>query len=461
MGFDGGTGVRPMVRPALRRAWRDLHHVQFGVAPAHAVVVGPLDMATGSLLALLDGTRDLPRLREEARGLGLPDDWLEGLLGRLARAGLLEETGGGGGTDGRAGATGAGGAGTGGPDAGGPGGSGWRTRGGRAPAHSDGGDGDERGSRSARAGSATGVSGPGAGVPDRLRPDLGSLSVVHRGPGEPLRRLAARSAMRVQVRGAGRVGATVAALLSAAGVGRVDVLDGGRVEPWDAAPGGLPPESVGERRDAAAGRLVARASPGRAWTRAGRGAWAAGPVGGPEPGLSLVVVAPRDGLAAYAPDPVTAGTWVETGTPHLFAGVLEATGVVGPLVVPGETACARCAELERVDADPAWPRLLAQWRSGGRSGRVPAGDVGLAAAVAGLTAAHALAFLDGGAPASAGARWEVSSPLLEWRSWRLRPHGACPCGAAGRRRERGSGEPEWWERERASDAGDRQDTMAG
>ncbi|WP_143660487.1 TOMM precursor leader peptide-binding protein, partial [Streptomyces fradiae] len=225
--------------------------------------------------------------------------------------------------------------------------------------------------------------------------------------------------------------------------------------------GGLPPESVGERRDAAAGRLVARASPGRAWTRAGRGAWAAGPVGGPEPGLSLVVVAPRDGLAAYAPDPVTAGTWVETGTPHLFAGVLEATGVVGPLVVPGETACARCAELERVDADPAWPRLLAQWRSGGRSGRVPAGDVGLAAVVAGLTAAHALAFLDGGAPASAGARWEVSSPLLEWRSWRLRPHGACPCGAAGRRRERGSGEPEWWERERASDAGDRQDTMAG
>ncbi|MZE53714.1 ThiF family adenylyltransferase, partial [Streptomyces sp. SID5770] len=66
--------------------------------------------------------------------------------------------------------------------------------------------------------------------------------------------LAARRALRVQVRGAGRVGATVAALLAAAGVGRVEVLDSGRVEPWETAPGGLPPEAVGERRATAARR---------------------------------------------------------------------------------------------------------------------------------------------------------------------------------------------------------------
>ncbi|GAA4901538.1 hypothetical protein GCM10023237_21080 [Streptomyces coeruleoprunus] len=172
-------------------------------------------------------------------------------------------------------------------------------------------------------------------------------------------------------------------------------------------------------------------------------------MGGAEPGLSLVVVAPRDGLAAYAPDPVTADPWVATGTPHLFAGVVEATGVVGPLVLPGGTACARCVELHRTDEDPAWPRMLAQWRSG-RRGCGPAGDMGLVATVAGLTAALALAFLDGDPPASAGARWEVSSPLLEWRARRVVPHAACPCGAAGP----GEGE-------RASDAGTGQDTMAG
>ncbi|WP_029553339.1 TOMM precursor leader peptide-binding protein [Streptomyces somaliensis] len=384
--------MRPMVRPALRRAWRDLQYVQFGVASAHAVVVGPVDTTTGSLLELLDGTRDLPLVRREARGLGVPDAWLDALLARLARAGLLEDT--------------------------------------------------------AAGGRAADAVRREAEALDRLRADLGSLSVVHRGPGGPLRRLAARSGVRVQVRGAGRVGAAVAALLSAAGVGRVDVLDGGRVQPWDVAPGGPPPESVGERRDAAARRLVARSAPG------GRTGGGRGGGGGPEPGLSLVVVAPRDGLAAYAPDPVTADTWVGTGTPHLFAGVLEATGVVGPLVLPGDSACARCVELGRTDADPAWPRLTAQWRSGRRSGAVPAGDVGLAASVAGLAAAHALAFLDGDVPASAGARWEVSSPLLRWRASRVRPHGQCPCGAADREEER-------TERERASAVRGGQDTMAG
>ncbi|WP_149184304.1 TOMM precursor leader peptide-binding protein [Streptomyces sp. TRM49041] len=383
--------MHPMVKPALRRAWRDLQYVQFGVAPAHAVVVGPVDTTTGSLLGLLDGTRGVPLLREEARALGVPDGWLEALLDRLAEAGLLEDTAG------------------------------------------------DRAADAVRR---------DAGALDRLRADVGSLSVVHRRPGGAIRRLAARGGMRVQVRGAGRVGASVAALLSAAGVGRVEVLDGGRVEPWDVAPGGVPAEAVGERRDVAARRLVRRSAPGGRAPRESVG---------PEPGLSLVVVAPRDGLAAYAPDPVTADAWLGTGTPHLFAGVVEATGVVGPLVLPGDTACARCVDLHRTDADPAWPRLLAQWRSG-RGGAVPAGDVGLTAAVAGLTAAHALAFLDGDPPASTGTRWEASSPLLEWRALRVLPHAECPCGAA--RREDGRGAA-GVERERASGARRRQDTMAG
>ncbi|MDN3294652.1 ThiF family adenylyltransferase [Streptomyces ficellus] len=381
--------MHPMVKPALRRAWRNLQFVQFGAAPAHAVVVGPLDTTTGSLLSLFDGTRGLGLLREEARALGLPDGRLEALLDRLAGAGLLDDA-----------------------TAGGP---------------------------------AAEVLRKEDGALDRLRADLASLSVVHREPGGAAGRLAARHGMRVQVRGAGRVGASVAALLSASGVGRVDVLDGECVEPWDVAPGGLPAEAVGERRDAAARRLVGRSAPGgrapRA-VRAGRGAAS-------EPGLSLVVVAPRDGLAAYAPDPVPADDWVATGTPHLYAGVIEATGVVGPLVLPGGTACAGCVELERSDRDPAWPRMLAQWRSG-RQSRVPACDLALATAVAGLAAAHALSFLDGELPASTGTRWETSLPLLEWRSERMSPHVGCPCGAAGG----GQGE-------RASGPGSGQDTMAG
>ncbi|MFF3290802.1 ThiF family adenylyltransferase [Streptomyces sp. NPDC003023] len=366
--------MHPMMKPALRRAWRDRQSVQFGVTPAHAVTLGPVDTATGALMELLDGTRGLPLLREEARAMGLPDGRAEALVDRLTAAGLLDD-----------------------PTAGGP--------------------------------AATALRGRTA-VHDRLRPDIASLSVVHPEPGGAAGRVAARRAIRVQVRGAGRVGAAIAATLSAAGVGRVEVLDGGYADPGDVSPGGLPADAVGDRRDTAARRLVRRAAPDRP-PRTARTQDRAGA----EPGLSLVVVAPRDGLAAYAPALADAEDWISTGIPHLYTGVVEATGVVGPLVLPGCTACAGCMERGRAEADPGRPRLLAQWRSG-RRGTVAACDVALAAAVSGLAACHSLSFLDGGAPASTGHRWEISLPQLSWRSERITPHLDCLCGAAGKSERR-------------------------
>lgn len=384
----------PMLKPALRRAWRGRNTVQFGVTPAHAVTLGPVDLATGSFLELLDGTRGLPLLHEEARALDLSERHVDTLLSRLAEAGLLDD-----------------------PRSAGPG---------------------------------ADVLCRRAEVMDRQRPDVASLSVVRPEPGGGTRRMAARRAMRVQVRGAGRVGASIASVLSGAGVGHVEVLDGGRAEHWDVAPGGLPPTSVGERRDVAARRLVRRCAPGPAPRRARtEGAAADLPESAGQPGLSLIVVAPRDGLAVYAPVADTAGPWIASGTPHLYAGVIEATGVVGPLVLPGGTGCAGCLELHRADRDPQWPRMLAQWRSG-RRGAVPACDLGLATAVAGLAAAHSLAFLDGDLPACTGARWEAALPLLDWRSEQIGPHADCSCGAAGR-----------MTRERPSGALPAQDTMAG
>ncbi|MGW0417135.1 TOMM precursor leader peptide-binding protein, partial [Streptomyces collinus] len=161
------------------------------------------------------------------------------------------------------------------------------------------------------------------------------------------------------------------------------------------------------------------------------------------PGLSLVILAPRDDVAVHAPDPFSAGPLVASGTPHLYAGVVEATGVVGPLVLPGETACAGCLDQGRTDRDPVWPRLVAQWRSG-RARRTGACDVALATTVAGLAAAHALAFLDGESPSGTGTRWEASLPGLTWHSRPVWPHPACACGAAEAARgehSSGNGEP--------------------
>ncbi|MER6335177.1 TOMM precursor leader peptide-binding protein, partial [Streptomyces sp. NPDC001034] len=224
-------------------------------------------------------------------------------------------------------------------------------------------------------------------------------------------------------------------VLSGAGVGEVDVRDEGRVRPWDVAPGGLPAEAVGERRDTAAAAVVRRAAPDRPPRRPHCPGSGAG-----EPGLSLVILAPRDDVAVHAPDPRAAEPLLASGTPHLYAGVVEGTGVVGPLVLPGETACAGCLHEARTDRDPAWPRLLAQWRSGDGPRRVGPCDMTLSTTVAGLAAAHALAYLDGASPSGAGARWEVSLPGLNWHARPIPPHPACPCGAAERADQKAKGE---------------------
>ncbi|MFF5363473.1 TOMM precursor leader peptide-binding protein [Streptomyces scabiei] len=372
--------MHPMVKPALRRGWRDLNTVQFGLAPAHAMVLGPMDTATGSFLSLLDGTRGLPLLREEGRRMGLPDGHVDGLVDRLTRSGLLDDATGGG------------------------------------PAA------DElRGRRE---------------VMERLRPDSAALSLIAPEPGDSLKRLAARRSLRVQVRGAGRVGAALASLLAAAGVGEVDVRDVGRVEPWDVTPGGLPAESIGERRDMAARRAARHAAPDRPPRRRRGARQHARPAEDTpmdrlrdEPGFSLVVLAPRAGVDVHAPKPSAAEPLITSGTPHLYAGVVEGTGVVGPLVLPGETGCAGCLDQSRADRDETWPRLVAQWRSG-RPHQLEACDVTLATTVAGLAAGHALAFLDGQLPSSAGARWEVSAPGFDWHPRPVWPHAACSCSAA-------------------------------
>ena len=372
--MDAMVPLAPAVKPALRRGWRDLNTVQFGMAPAHALTLGPMDTATGSFLDLLNGTRGLPLLREEGRRMDLPDGHVDKLVERLARAGLLDDA-----------------------------------KGGGPPADA------LRGKKDVLA---------------RLRPDLASLSLTTTEPGDAISRLAARRSLRVQVRGAGRVGSVLASLLAGAGIGEVDVRDVGRVEAGDVAPGGLPAESIGDRRDEAARQAVRRSAPDRPPRR---GNTAPPPDG--EPGFSLVILAPRDDVAVHAPAPSTAEPLIASGTPHLYAGVVEATGVVGPLVLPGETGCAGCLHEGRTDRDPAWPRLVTQWRSGTTRQPRPC-DLTLATTVAGLAAAHALAFLDGRVPTTAGARWEVSLPALTWHARPVWAHPACPCGAA----EKGKGE---------------------
>jgi len=250
---------------------------------------------------------------------------------------------------------------------------------------------------------------PAAGSPnDRLAPDALALSLRHRRPGAAARALAHRAETAVTVHGGGRVGATVAGLLAAAGIGRVEVVDAGQVRPVDLAPGGIRRIRPGSRGEAATDAAAVSAKPTVAAVPAVR---------------HLDVVAPV-GFAA-PPEVLTA---VRRRT-HLFVAVRDVTAVVGPLVVPGHTPCLRCLELGRGERDPAWPRLAAQLV--GEPAPLDPCDIVLATSAAALAAAQLLAYVDGvERPATMGGVLELGPADGRIRRRSVSSHPACGCSTA-------------------------------
>lgn len=135
----------------------------------------------------------------------------------------------------------------------------------------------------------------------------------------------------------------------------------------------------------------------------------------PDPGMPLIVVA--DGLV----DPRRAAALMATDITHL---PIELTGdrvVVGPLIVPGTTACLTCIHTHRTDADPQWPLLAAQLI--GR--RRVATEAGLALEAAVLAAR--LLRTGSAAPNPTTVSVALSSAHVR-RAWRVhRPHERCLC----------------------------------
>ncbi|WP_375432291.1 hypothetical protein [uncultured Friedmanniella sp.] len=142
----------------------------------------------------------------------------------------------------------------------------------------------------------------------------------------------------------------------------------------------------------------------------------------PERGdLALTVVA----TDSVEPDRVLTDALLRTDQPHLVLRAAGPTGTVGPLVLPGRTACLRCTDLTRRDADPGWPLLLGQLTAL----RVRASAV-LVAWAAGVGVAQLLAHLQGELPEAAGATVELTDRdhLMRWRAWPV--HAGCGCAWA-------------------------------
>ena len=130
-------------------------------------------------------------------------------------------------------------------------------------------------------------------------------------------------------------------------------------------------------------------------------------------------------IDSYPPE--LPGALVTGAVAHLTAAASEAIGVVGPLVIPGQTACLGCVDLARSDRDPAWPLILAQ--ASGRASQPAACAAALAAAVAAQATAQALAYLDQAAPGAVVINGTLELVLPDWQ-WRRRswvPHPQCRC----------------------------------
>ena len=112
--------------------------------------------------------------------------------------------------------------------------------------------------------------------------------------------------------------------------------------------------------------------------------------------------------------------------PYIVLRTRPGTAVAGPLVVPPETSCLRCADLWRSEADPVWPRLAAQLAH-----RPAPDDPVLDAWVTAMGLAQIVAFLYGEAGELRSRTLTLASDTgrTTLRVWPQHP--ACSCHAPG------------------------------
>ncbi|ABS02671.1 hypothetical protein [Kineococcus radiotolerans] len=138
-----------------------------------------------------------------------------------------------------------------------------------------------------------------------------------------------------------------------------------------------------------------------------------------DPGAADVVVL----LDEHSARPVLADGLVADGVAHLSVVLRDTDALVGPMVLPGRSACLRCVDRWRTDADPVWPAVRDALS---RTAPRPT-DAATAATVAGVAALQVLSHLDGALPAALGCTLELLLPEGRVRRRGWGPHPGCGC----------------------------------
>lgn len=238
----------------------------------------------------------------------------------------------------------------------------------------------------------------------RLAPDVAAIGIALGPPSAGTSAMSVRRRSRVEVRGSGRVGGAVAVLLAATGIGAVSIED----RPTSEQEG---PLTAGAESSSCLRAAIERCAPATRVLAADQTSEQA----------DVVVLADRPHV-----DPAEVAELVAADVPHLLVHAAGSRAVIGPLVIPGRTACLRCVHLARKDRDSTWPRQSAQLV---RLPEPTAVDSLLATLAAAIAARRVCGVLEshGSSPPGAGqaVEFDLLTQRFTSRSWS--PHPICGC----------------------------------
>ncbi|MFC4012182.1 ThiF family adenylyltransferase [Nonomuraea purpurea] len=434
--------MRPRVKPALRRIMRDEQTLQYGVHPLRAITLSGLTPRVRRWLENLDGTRDLERVLHEAAAAGLDESRAKSLLDELTSQGALHDA----------------------AISPGPLRDLSLAERDRLRPDLDALDLDSTapegglsilGRRRGMRVRVYGAGRVGAQIVALLAAaGIGNIRVFDSGPVRP-RDITPGGLTWAEI-GLSREEGAVAVARRLTSGSRNTTGSASRNTVGHAPRGTTGPAPRGVAEVVSRNGGATRSTPRRA-TPALPGTAAASPQGRPVPCPEdvgpgspdphvheLEVIAPavnalaggpylgdkwdRPDLVILAPvtplDGVLVNELISLSIPHMPASAFEGHGIVGPLVLPRQSACLHCLDLTRRDSDPAWPIVTA------RVGGYPPGEIAcgsaLAAAVAAEATGHALAFLDGKPSAVTNSTMDIS-PDWRWKRQAWRVHPQCRC----------------------------------
>jgi bacteriocin biosynthesis cyclodehydratase domain-containing protein len=115
---------------------------------------------------------------------------------------------------------------------------------------------------------------------------------------------------------------------------------------------------------------------------------------------------------------------------HLVVRLVEGSVVLGPLVVPGSTACVRCIDAHTAIDDPHWPALAARHASGGsdrHDGVAEPVDSALATLAVAWAVRDLVSHVEGSRPATWSTTVRLAPALASITETQWLRHPACGC----------------------------------